>query len=90
MFHPSTPSLATVVRLQSWWRMIRVRRKFLEVLYERRLVKRKIYRALKIYWKSERMHRVSYIITCGATYTNINRYDSLDANIWQVLPSMER
>lgn len=53
-------AIVTVVKLQSWWRMIRIRRQFFAVMNERRLLKKRCYRGWKIFWKSERLFYVCY------------------------------
>ncbi len=51
-------AIMTIVRLQSWWRMIRVRRQFNEIMNGRYLQKKRCYRSWKIYWRSERLFYV--------------------------------
>ena len=51
-------AIVTNVKLQSWWRMMRVRMQYYEIMNQRRMLKKRCYRSLKIYWKSERMHYV--------------------------------
>lgn len=55
---------ASVIRLQSWWRMIRVRKKYRAWLADRLGIKRKYYRSWCIFWKSERMHSVRVLGLC--------------------------
>lgn len=55
-------AIATVIRIQSWWRSRKLRRVFFTVVLERRERKRLYFRQLKIYWRSERMHSVSHTI----------------------------
>ena len=51
--------IATIVRLQSWWRMSKMRRAFFQIIADRREVKKLYFRAIKIYWQSEKMRYVS-------------------------------
>ena len=49
-------AIATAVYVQSWWRMIRIRREYNRIMNERKYLKRRCYRSWKIYWKSERLY----------------------------------
>ncbi|RYH15349.1 hypothetical protein EON65_31860 [archaeon] len=55
-------SVASVLRIQSWWRMMQVRMKYMEYLAERKEMKRTYYRSWKIYWRSERMFSVGHLL----------------------------
>lgn len=81
-------AIASVVRLQSWWRMIRVRRKYEEWLVERRAVRRKYYRSWKIFWRSERMHLVS--IHSMVLSLHSNGLPVIASSARQILCGMER
>jgi hypothetical protein len=48
-------AIATVVRLQSWWRMMKMRKMFFQIIEERRERKKLYFRAFKIYWQSEKL-----------------------------------
>ena len=47
-----------VVRIQSWWRMLKPYHAFRALKRAQRELKALYYRALRLYWKSERLYRV--------------------------------
>jgi len=48
-----------VVHIQSWWRMMKPYHAFLALKRAQKATKAVYYRALRLYWKSERLFRVS-------------------------------
>ena len=51
-------AVGCVVRIQSWWRMLKPYQAFLARKRAQKLVKFTYYRAMRLYWKSERLYRV--------------------------------
>lgn len=53
-------AVGSVVRIQSWWRMLKPYHAFLALKQAQRESKALYFRALRLYWKSERLYRVRY------------------------------
>lgn len=86
--------LATIVRLQSWWRMSKMRRAFFQIIADRREVKKLYFRAIKIYWQSEKMRYVRidqslfHLQFCDVHLCV--EYAFAAPFVWQVLLGLER
>lgn len=55
--HGFVHAIYMIVRLQTWWRMMKIRCMFRVHRRERIVTKRKFYLAWKRFWKSEKMHK---------------------------------